>query len=113
MPPHHLSGFVNVRIRCYRYQRGAHHRSRSCPCRGEGPSHNADDDVPFSYYAYGFPVLIDDDEIFEDPSFLAKALEFIGRDIEGNTVRGVAGFYVNPDDDCAACHSVFRQEPCA
>ncbi len=44
-------------------------------------------------------VLIDDDEIFEDPSFMDKALEFIGRDIEGRRVLAVAGYYVNPDGD--------------
>ena len=44
-------------------------------------------------------VLIDDDEIFEDPSFMDKAVEFIGRDIEGRRVLAVAGYYVNLDGD--------------
>lgn len=42
-------------------------------------------------------VLIDDDEIFEDPLFMDKALEFIGRKIEGRFVSFVAGYYLNPD----------------
>ncbi|GAJ17578.1 unnamed protein product, partial [marine sediment metagenome] len=44
-------------------------------------------------------VLIDDDEIFEDTRFMDKALEFIGRSIEGEKVLAVAGYYINPDDD--------------
>lgn len=44
-------------------------------------------------------VLIDDDEIFEDPSFLDKAGEFIGREVEGKDILAVAGYYINPDDD--------------
>jgi len=44
-------------------------------------------------------VLIDDDEIFEDPLFMEKALEFIGKKHQGNNVLAVAGYYVNPDND--------------
>ena len=44
-------------------------------------------------------VLIDDDEIFEDPQFMEKALEFIGKKIQGNKVLAVAGYYINPDND--------------
>ncbi len=44
-------------------------------------------------------VLIDDDEIFEDPQFMDKAQEHIGRTFGENRVLAVAGFYVNPDDD--------------
>jgi hypothetical protein len=44
-------------------------------------------------------VLIDDDEIFEDPQFMKKALEFIGKRIQGDKVLGVAGYYINPDND--------------
>lgn len=44
-------------------------------------------------------VLIDDDEIFEDDAFMGKALEFIGRKIDGETILAVAGYYINPDDD--------------
>jgi len=40
-------------------------------------------------------VLIDDDEIFDDPQFMEKASEFIGRRFMGQTIDGVAGFYVN------------------
>ncbi|MBN2200215.1 MAG: hypothetical protein JW747_10245 [Candidatus Aminicenantes bacterium] len=42
-------------------------------------------------------VLVDDDEIFEDPLFMDKALEFIGRDVAGRPVLFVAGIYLNPD----------------
>lgn len=44
-------------------------------------------------------VLIDDDEIFEDPSFMDKAIEFIGKESHGDRVSAVAGYYINPDDD--------------
>ncbi|NQV19501.1 MAG: cyclic nucleotide-binding domain-containing protein [Armatimonadetes bacterium] len=44
-------------------------------------------------------ILIDDDEIFEDPKFITKAKEFIGRRFYGNTVDGVAGYYLNEDNE--------------
>jgi hypothetical protein len=44
-------------------------------------------------------VLIDDDEIFEDPDFMDKALEFIGKEKHGDRILAVAGYYINPDDD--------------
>ena len=44
-------------------------------------------------------VLIDDDEVFEDPSFMSKAKEFVGREIAGRPVSAVAGFYLQPDGD--------------
>ena len=44
-------------------------------------------------------VLIDDDEIFEDPRFMEKALEFIGREYQKEKVLAVAGYYINPDND--------------
>ena len=44
-------------------------------------------------------VLIDDDEIFEDPGFIDKALEHIGQFHGKDRVLAVAGFYVNPDGD--------------
>lgn len=40
-------------------------------------------------------VLIDDDEFFDDPGFMAKAGEFVGTRFMGQTIDGVAGFYVN------------------
>lgn len=40
-------------------------------------------------------VLIDDDEVFEDPKFMDKAEEFIGGRLYGQTVDGVAGYYLN------------------
>ncbi len=42
-------------------------------------------------------VLIDDDEVFEDPGFISKAREFIGSKIDGVDVYGVAGYYSQPD----------------
>ena len=44
-------------------------------------------------------VLIDDDEIFEDPDFMDKALEFIGKEKHGDRILALAGYYINPDDD--------------
>ena len=44
-------------------------------------------------------VLIDDDEVFEDPNFISKAKEFVGRKIEGKTINAVAGYYLQPDGD--------------
>lgn len=44
-------------------------------------------------------VLIDDDEIFEDPEFMKKAKEFIGKNIGGRTVDAIAGYYLQPDGD--------------
>jgi hypothetical protein len=42
-------------------------------------------------------VLIDDDEVFEDPHFMNKAGEFIGREFEGRPISAVAGYYLQPD----------------
>lgn len=44
-------------------------------------------------------VLIDDDEVFEDPEFMVKAKEFIGKNVEGRRVDAVAGYYLQPDGD--------------
>ncbi len=44
-------------------------------------------------------VLIDDDEVFEDPEFMDKAGEFIGGRHGGRDILAVAGYYVNPDGD--------------
>jgi len=44
-------------------------------------------------------VLIDDDEVFEDPDFMKKARDFIGRTFKGTFVGAVAGFYLQPDGD--------------
>lgn len=38
-------------------------------------------------------VLFDDHQIYEDPQYLAKALEFIGNEHEGEFVGGIAGCY--------------------
>jgi len=42
-------------------------------------------------------VLIDDDEVFEDPFFMSKAREFIGRRINNLFIGAVAGYYLQPD----------------
>lgn len=44
-------------------------------------------------------VLIDDDEVFEDPAFMKKAREFIGRDLDIGFVGAVAGYYLQPNGD--------------
>ena len=44
-------------------------------------------------------LLIDDDEVFEDPKFVTKAKEFIGKRFYGNTIDGVAGYYLNEDNE--------------
>jgi len=44
-------------------------------------------------------LLIDDDEVFEDPGYVRKAKEFIGRKFYGNTVDGIAGYYLNEDNE--------------
>jgi len=44
-------------------------------------------------------VLIDDDEVFEDPDFITKSREFIGKDLGGKRVNAVAGYYLQPDGD--------------
>ncbi len=40
-------------------------------------------------------VLIDDDECIDDPKFIFKAREFIGSRFMGQTIDGVAGYYLN------------------
>jgi len=40
-------------------------------------------------------ILIDDDEIFENPDFIDMAREFIGKRVYGETVYAVAGYYLN------------------
>lgn len=42
-------------------------------------------------------VLIDDDEVFEDPDFMAKAREFVGHRTDSGFVGAVAGYYLQPD----------------
>lgn len=44
-------------------------------------------------------LLIDDDEVFEDPTFVKKAHEFIGQIQEGVFIGAVAGYYLQPDGD--------------
>ena len=44
-------------------------------------------------------ILIDDDEVFEDPEFMKKAREFIGGRLYGQTVDGIAGYYLNKNNN--------------
>jgi len=44
-------------------------------------------------------LLIDDDEVFEDPDFIRKAREFIGSEFEGKRVNAVAGYYLQENGD--------------
>lgn len=53
-------------------------------------------------------VLIDDDEVFEDQGFMGKAKEFIGKEISGRTVNGVAGYYLRADGDY---HAKIESDP--
>lgn len=52
-------------------------------------------------------VLIDDDEVFEDPRFMEKAAEFIGQNIDKEKILGVAGYYLNPDNDFLIKKDIF------
>ncbi len=42
-------------------------------------------------------VLFDDDQVYEDPHYLEKVAELIGKEVGGRRVCGLAGYYVNPD----------------
>lgn len=42
-------------------------------------------------------VLIDDDEVFEDPYFIKKVREGVGREHQGKKILSLAGYYLNPD----------------
>jgi hypothetical protein len=44
-------------------------------------------------------VLIDDDEVFEDPKFMHKAKEFIGKNNDGEVINAVAGYYLQPNGE--------------
>ena len=43
-------------------------------------------------------ILIDDDEVFEKTDFIERSVEFLGKRIYGDVVYGMAGYYVNKDD---------------
>ena len=42
-------------------------------------------------------VLIDDDEVFEDPEFIGEVKEFIGKKVNGEKILAVAGYYLQSD----------------
>ncbi|MBN2897989.1 MAG: cyclic nucleotide-binding domain-containing protein [Clostridia bacterium] len=44
-------------------------------------------------------ILIDDDEVFENTSYVDMAIEFIGKRIYGKSIYGVAGYYLNKYDE--------------
>ena len=44
-------------------------------------------------------ILIDDDEVFDDPHFVDKAMEFIGKSYNGYPVYAIAGYYLQEDGD--------------
>ncbi len=44
-------------------------------------------------------IFIDDDEVFEDPEFVDRALEFIGEERSGTEIWAKAGYYLQPDGD--------------
>lgn len=43
-------------------------------------------------------IFVDDDEYIDDPDFLKKATEYIGREYRGKFVYGVSGYYKYKDD---------------
>lgn len=44
-------------------------------------------------------ILIDDDEVFENPEWVDMATEFMGKRMYGKSVYGVAGYYLNKKDE--------------
>ncbi len=44
-------------------------------------------------------VLIDDDELFEDPAFMQRVRQGIGSEHDGRRVTALAGYYLNADGD--------------
>ena len=42
-------------------------------------------------------IFLDDDEVITDTSFLSKAQEFIGSEYQGQQIKAVAGYYLQPD----------------
>ncbi|MFV9689568.1 MAG: hypothetical protein ACNY01_01190 [Desulfobacteria bacterium] len=53
-------------------------------------------------------VFVDDDEYIDDPLFLQKAREYLGKSINGRIVAGVGGYYVDPQK---ACRRSIKPEP--
>ena len=52
-------------------------------------------------------ILIDDDEIFEDPDFVRKAREFLREDFDGEKVFAKAGYYLTPQGTYSISREVF------
>lgn len=65
---------------------------------GYSPVRNVCIFIPFVLGA-DVVILIDDDEIFEDPRFIDRAVEHIGREYEGREVLAIAGYYLQADGD--------------
>lgn len=43
-----------------------------------------------------YTIFIDDDEVFTDPAFLDKVAEGMGREIDGEKIEALAGYYLQP-----------------
>ncbi len=50
-------------------------------------------------------VLFDDDELVEDPEYLNKCVEHIGKKIDGREIKGVAGWYKRPNGGYICPHT--------
>jgi hypothetical protein len=44
-------------------------------------------------------MLVDDDEVFEDPDFVSKGRELIGKDLGGKSMHAAGGYYLQADGD--------------
>lgn len=44
-------------------------------------------------------IFFDDDEVMRDPAYIGKALEFLGKEHQGEKVLAVAGYYLRPEGD--------------
>lgn len=44
-------------------------------------------------------ILIDDDEVFENPDYIEMATEFMGKRVYGESIFGVAGYYLNKNGE--------------
>lgn len=44
-------------------------------------------------------IFIDDDEVFNDSRFIEKAVEFVGREKDGERILAVAGYYINSNGE--------------
>ncbi len=47
---------------------------------------------------YKIAIHLDDDEVLEDPGFIQKAKEYVGKKHKETLISGIAGVYINPDN---------------